>query len=44
MYNSLKEKTNKAAMRACLYTILISGTVYLAIPILGLFFFGHVVD
>ena len=44
MYNSLKTKTNEEAMKAVSYTISISGTVYLAVPILGLFFFGHVVD
>jgi amino acid permease len=44
MYNSLRVKTNKEALRATLYTVFICGCVYLAIPLLGLFFFGHVVD
>ena len=44
MYNSLKTKTNEEAMNACFYTILITGLVYLAVPVLGLFFFGHLVD
>ena len=44
MYNSLKEKTTETALRAVAYTNIISGLIYLAIPVLGLFFFGHIVD
>ena len=44
MYNSLKDKTTNTALKAVTYTITITGLIYMIIPVLGVFFFGHIVD
>ena len=44
MYNSLKEQTNSECLRASKYSIYCTGMVYVIIALLGVFFFGSVVE
>ena len=44
MYNSLKEQTNAECLRASRYSLYCTGMVYVIVALLGVFFFGSVVE
>lgn len=44
MYNALHEQTNQNCLAACRGALAISGVIYIIIALLGIFFFGSVVD
>lgn len=44
MYNSLKKQTNDNCIKACQISIAFTGIIYLSIALLGIFFFGHIIE
>jgi len=44
MYNGLKEQTNQECLKACRLSMFFTTLVYFMVALLGVFFFGSVID